>query len=94
VVLIDVRSTSASESFAGSMQSINRAVIVGERSPGYCLLANWKKLLNGMSFMYAFAQPIMPDGKMIEGNGVVPDIEVRLNREALLEEKTANSKPP
>ena len=37
--------------------------------------------------MYAFAQPIMPDGKVIEGNGVVPDIEVRLNREALLEGK-------
>ena len=40
-----------------------------------------------MSFMYAFAQPLMPDGKVIEGNGVVPDIEVRLNREALLEGK-------
>jgi len=87
VVLIDVRSTSASEYFAGSMQSIHRAVIVGERSPGYLLIANWKKLLNGASFMYAFAQPIMPDGKIIEGNGVVPDIEVRLNREALLEGK-------
>jgi carboxyl-terminal processing protease len=87
VVLIDVRSTSSSEYFAGSMQSIKRAVIVGERSPGYLLIANWKKLLNGTSFMYAFAQPLMPDGKVIEGNGVVPDIEVRLNREALLEGK-------
>ena len=87
VVLIDIRSTSSSEYFAGSMQSINRAVIVGERSPGFLLIANWKKLLNGTSFMHAFAQPIMPDGKVIEGKGVVPDIEVRLNREALLEGK-------
>jgi carboxyl-terminal processing protease len=87
VVLIDARSTSSSEYFAGSMQSINRAIIVGERSPGYLLIAKWKKLLNGASFMYAFAQPIMPDGKVIEGTGVVPDIEVRLNREALLEGK-------
>jgi carboxyl-terminal processing protease len=87
VVLIDVRSTSSSEYFDGSMQSINRAVIVGERSPGYLLIANWKELLNGTSFMYAFVQPIMPDGKVIEGNGVVPDIEIRLNREALLEGK-------
>jgi carboxyl-terminal processing protease len=83
-VLIDVRSTSSSEYFAGSMQAIKRAVIVGERSPGYLLIANWKKLLNGTSFMYAFAQPIMPDGKIIEGNGVIPDIEVKLDREALL----------
>jgi carboxyl-terminal processing protease len=87
VVLIDARSTSSSEYFAGSMQAIKRAVIVGERSPGYLLIANWKKLLNGTSFMYAFAQPIMPDGNVIEGNGVVPDIEVRLDREALLEGK-------
>jgi len=87
VVLIDVRSTSSSEYFAGCMQSIHRAVIVGDRSPGFLLISNWKKLLNGMSFNYAFAQPIMPGGKVIEGNGVVPDIEVRLNREALLEGK-------
>jgi len=37
--------------------------------------------------MYAFAQPIMPDGKIIEGNGVVPDIEVKLDRDALLKGK-------
>jgi carboxyl-terminal processing protease len=84
VVLMDVRSTSSSEYFAGSMQSIGRAVIVGERSPGYLLITNWKKLLNGASFMYAFAQPVMPDGKIIEGHGVVPDIEVTLDRDALL----------
>ena len=87
VVLIDVRSTSSSEYFAGSMQTINRAVIVGERSPGYLLIANWRKLLNGASFMYAFAQPLMPDGKVIEGNGVMPDIEVKLDRDALLKGK-------
>ncbi len=83
VVLMDVRSTSASEYFAGSMQAIKRAVIIGERSPGYLLIVNWKKLLNGASFMYAFAQPVMPDGKIIEGHGVVPDIEVTLDRDAL-----------
>ncbi|MCP4626858.1 MAG: hypothetical protein GY850_25620 [bacterium] len=87
VILMDVRSTSSSEYFAGSMQSIQRAIIVGERSPGYLLIANWKKLLNGTSLMYAFAQPVMPDGKVIEGHGVVPDIEVRLDRTALLEGK-------
>ena len=87
VILMDVRSTSSSEYFAGSMQSIQRAVVVGERSPGYLLIANWKKLLNGASLMYAYAQPVMPDGKVIEGHGVVPDIEVRLDREALLEGK-------
>ena len=87
VILMDVRSTSSSEYFAGSMQSLRRAVVVGEHSPGYLLIANWKKLMNGTSLMYAFAQPIMPDGKVIEGRGVVPDIKVRLDRAALLEGK-------
>ena len=85
VVLIDERSTSSSEYFAGSMQSIGRAVIICQRSPGYLLITNWKKLLNGASFMYAYAQPAMPDGRIIEGNGVVPDIEIKLNRDALLQ---------
>ena len=67
VVLMEVRSTSAGEYFAGSQQAIDRAATVGERSPGYLLVANWKKLLKGASLMYAFAQPIMPDGKVIEG---------------------------
>ena len=86
-VLIDIRSTSSSEYFAGSMQAINRAVVIGERSPGSLLVANWKKLINGTSFMYAFAQPIMPDGKIIEGNGVVPDIRISLDRNELLRGK-------
>mgnify|MGYP001049661725 CR=1 FL=1 len=85
VILIDFRSTSSSEYFAGSMQSIKRAVIIGERSPGYLLIANWKKLLNGTSLMYAFALPILPDGKVIEGKGVVPDIEICLERDELLQ---------
>jgi len=84
VILIDFRSTSSSEYFAGSMQSINRAVVIGERSPGYLLIAKWIKLLNGTSFMYAFAKPFMPDGKVIEGKGVVPDIEIGLERDDLL----------
>jgi carboxyl-terminal processing protease len=87
VILIDCRSTSSSEYFAGSLRSINRAVIVGERSPGYLLIANWKKVSNGTAFMYAFAKPIMPDGNVIEGRGVVPDIEIGLDRDELLHGK-------
>jgi carboxyl-terminal processing protease len=85
IVLIDERSTSSSEYFSGCMQTIYRAVIVGERSPGFLLISNWKKLLNGASLMYAFAQPMTQDGKVIEGHGVVPDIEVKLDRTLLLQ---------
>lgn len=84
VVLIDVTSMSASEIFASSMKTIGRAVIVGERSPGYSLLASWMRLPNGAAFMHTIAQNLTPDGRIIEGHGVVPDIEVKLDREALL----------
>jgi carboxyl-terminal processing protease len=84
VVLIDERSTSSSEYFAGCMQEIDRVEVVGEPSPGYLLFANWKKLLNGAYLMHTIAQPLTSDGKIIEGNGVVPDIEVKLDRTLLL----------
>lgn len=84
VVLINVTSMSCSEIFASSMQTIGRAVIVGERSPGYSLIASWMRLPNGAAFMHTIAQNRSPDGRILEGHGVVPDIEVELDREALL----------
>lgn len=84
VVLIDVTSTSCSEHFAACLQAIGRAVIVGERSPGYLLGAKWIKLPNGLSFMHSFLQPIPYGGRIVEGNGVKPDIEIGLNRNGLL----------
>ena len=87
VVLINATSMSCSEIFASSMQAIGRAVIVGERSPGYSLLASWMRLPNGAAFMHTIAQNRTPDGRVIESHGVVPDIEVELNRKELLKGK-------
>jgi len=84
VVLIDIMSMSASEDFSSCIQVINRGVIVGEHSPGYALVANWMKLPNGAAFMHAIAQFRTPDGTVIEGHGVIPDIEAKLDRNSLL----------
>jgi carboxyl-terminal processing protease len=83
-VLIDTTSTSCSELFAACLQAVGRAVVVGERSPGYLLGARWIRLPNGLPFMHTTLQPIPPDGRIIEGNGVQPDIEVAVDRQALL----------
>jgi carboxyl-terminal processing protease len=85
VVLVDERSMSCSELFAGSMQAVKRAVIVGNRTPGYLLGANWIRLLNGGYFMHTILQPLPSNGAIIEDHGVMPDVEVSLDREALLE---------
>jgi carboxyl-terminal processing protease len=84
VLLIDPLSGSASELFAACLQEIGRAVVVGESSPGSVLEMDRKIFLNGAIFMYPVAQLATPDGIVIEGHGVVPDMEVRLNLEMLL----------
>lgn len=84
VLIIDETSMSCSEIFASSMQAIGKAVVVGERSPGYSLLADWIKLPNGDSFMHTIGQNLTPDGQVVEERGVIPDIEVGLDREMLL----------
>lgn len=84
VVLIDVISGSASELFAACLQALGRAVVVGERSPGSVMESDVMIFPNGAVFMYPVAQISTPDGTVLEGHGVIPDIEAGLSREMLL----------
>jgi carboxyl-terminal processing protease len=84
VLLIDVLSGSASELFAACLQAAGRAVVVGERSPGSVMEMDRIIFPNGAIFMYPVAQLSTPDGTVLEGHGVVPDIEVGLDHEMLL----------
>lgn len=84
VVLIDGMSASTSEVFAGGLQAGGRAVIVGERSAGAALPSIITKLPTGALFQYAIADFRTPNGNLIEGRGVIPDVEVKLTRASLL----------
>ncbi len=85
VILTDGGSASTSEIFAGGMQELGRAVVVGERTTGAALPSIFQKLPTGALFQYAIADFRTPKGTLIEGRGVSPDIEVKLTRRALLE---------
>jgi proline iminopeptidase len=85
VILIDAQSLSASEQFAAGLQATGRAVIVGERSPGNLLGGNLLQLPNDVGFIYPVVQVSTPDGTVLEGRGVIPDMEVGLDRTLLLE---------
>jgi carboxyl-terminal processing protease len=85
VVLIDVMSLSSAEEFSGAMQAIDRAVIIGERSAGICVVANWTQLPNGATFMYPIEQTQTAGGTVLEGRGVIPDVQVKLDRALLLQ---------
>jgi carboxyl-terminal processing protease len=83
-VLVDGNSASTSEIFAGGLKDLGRARIFGTRTAAAALPSVITRLPNGDGFQYAVANYISQGGKALEGNGVVPDVEVKLTREALL----------
>jgi carboxyl-terminal processing protease len=83
-IIVDARSASTSEVFAGGMQDIGRARIFGETSAGMALPARALELPNGDVLLHAVADFTTPKGTRIEGRGVVPDTEVSLTRAGLL----------
>jgi carboxyl-terminal processing protease len=83
-ILVDGNSASASEFFAGGLQDIGRARIFGTRTVGMALPSMIERLPNGDGFQYVFANYISASGRSLEGDGVIPDVEVTHTREALL----------
>jgi carboxyl-terminal processing protease len=82
-ILVDSGSYSASEIFAGGMQSIGRARIFGSRTPGGALPAVLERLPGGDVLQYAIGDFTTATGQRIEGRGVIPDTEVLPTRQAL-----------
>jgi carboxyl-terminal processing protease len=83
-VLVDELSASTAEIFAGGLKDIGRARIIGSRTAGAALPSVITHLPNGDGFQYAVANYISEGGRPLEANGVTPDLEVKLTREALL----------
>jgi len=83
-ILIDGLSASTSEVFSSGMQELGRAVVIGESSAGACLPSVFQKLPTGALFQFAIADFKTPKGVLIEGRGVMPDVEVKWNRASLL----------
>ena len=83
-ILVDALSGSASECFAGGMQSLGRARVFGQTSMGQALPAQFSKLPNGDVLIHAFGDFVTSDGTRLEGQGVIPNVSVPLTREDLL----------
>ena len=82
-ILVDELSASASECFAGALQSLGRARIFGRQTMGQALPASTKQLANGDVLMYAVSDFVTSTGHRLEGVGVVPDEAQPLSIEAL-----------
>lgn len=83
-ILTDRLSGSASEVFAGGMQSIERVRVFGDTSIGAVLPASMDRLPNDDVLYHAFGEFETATGERLEGRGVYPDEPVPLTRADLL----------
>ena len=82
-ILVDELTASASECFAGALQSLGRARIFGRQTMGQALPASTKQLPNGDVLLHVVGDFVTSNGKSLEGDGVIPDELVPLDRVAL-----------
>jgi carboxyl-terminal processing protease len=83
VVLVDERSGSTAEILAAGLQEAGRALVLGTQTAGAVLPSIMKILPTGARLQYPVADFITPKGRALEGQGVIPDIEIPLSRAAL-----------
>ena len=76
VVLTNEFSASASEIVAGALQDHGRATVVGATTFGKGSVNVLRRLSNDGGLYVTFARWFTPLGRPIEGEGVIPDIEV------------------
>ncbi len=81
VVLINENSASASEIVTGALLVHDRATIIGKTSYGKGSVQIQPALSNGGAVSVTIARWYMPDGTLIHGVGIKPDIEVDYTEE-------------
>jgi carboxyl-terminal processing protease len=84
VLLVDELSASTSEVFAGGLQENKRTTVIGTTTAGAVLPSQVEPLPTGGALVYVVSNFQTPNGTVLEGRGVIPDIVVRLSRAGLL----------
>lgn len=81
VILMDGATASASEVLAGALKDSYGVTLVGETSYGKGRVQQTKTLEDGSMVKYTTARWLRPNGSCIDGYGLQPDIEVKLQIE-------------
>ena len=77
VILVNEFSASGSEVLAGALQDLDRAVVIGETTFGKGSVGIQRRLSNDGGIYYTVARWFTPLGRVIEENGLKPDVVVK-----------------
>lgn len=77
-ILVDAEAASASEWFAAVMQEHGRALVFGRQTCGCVLNQTTRRIKGGGELSWSYRLTLSPKGRVLEGDGVVPDETVPL----------------
>ncbi|MGB2828080.1 MAG: S41 family peptidase [Dehalococcoidales bacterium] len=85
VVLVNGYSASGSEVLGGALQDHGRATVAGSQTFGKGSVNIARELQDGAGLYITTARWLTPNGRLIEGKGIKPDIELELEGEEAIQ---------
>ena len=92
VVLVNEGSASASEIVSGAIKDNKRGKLVGKKTFGKGLVQAMRTLVDGSGLTVTVAKYLTPNGTDINKSGIIPDIEVRMNINPILQREIGTRK--
>ncbi len=92
VVLVNEGSASASEIVSGAIKDNKRGKLVGKKTFGKGLVQSMRTLVDGSGLTVTVAKYLTPNGTDINKFGIIPDIEVKMNINPILQREIGTKK--
>jgi len=92
VVLVNEGSASASEIVSGAIKDNKRGKLIGKKTFGKGLVQSMRTLVDGSGLTVTVAKYLTPNGTDINKSGIVPDIEVKMNINPILQREIGTRK--